>query len=84
MVSATRRPPWPPTAAFWGLYGKAHPVVFFGEPRGVNAGKFPVWDTPLGRLVAIICFDLNFTGLTRRVAAAGAQLVAAPCFYRWR
>lgn len=67
-----------PDGRFLGVYGKAHPVVFFGEPAGVNAGKFPTWDTPLGRLAAIICFDLNFTGPARRVAAAGARLIAVP------
>jgi apolipoprotein N-acyltransferase len=67
-----------PDGRFLGVYGKAHPVVFFGEPRGVNAGKFPTWGTPLGPLAAIICFDLNFTGPARRVAQAGAQLIAVP------
>ncbi len=67
-----------PDGRFLGVYGKAHPVVFFGEPAGVNTGKFPTWDTPLGRLAAIICFDLNFTGPARRVAAAGARLIAVP------
>jgi len=67
-----------PDGRFLGLYGKAHPVVFFGEPAGVNAGLFPTWDTPLGRLAAIICFDLNFTGPARRVAQGGAHLIAVP------
>jgi len=67
-----------PDGRFLGVYGKAHPVVFFGEPAGINAGKFPVYETPLGRLATIICFDLNFTGPAREVAQAGAQLVAVP------
>ena len=67
-----------PDGNFLGLYGKAHPVVFFGEPRGINAGRFPTWQTPLGHLAAIICFDLNFTDPARRVASGGAQLIAVP------
>jgi len=67
-----------PDGAFLGLYGKAHPTVFGGEPYGINAGTFPVYDTPEARLATIICFDLDFTDASRHVAAQGAQLVAAP------
>ena len=44
-----------PSGDFLGIYGKAHPVVFGGEPYGINAGTFPVYNSPLGRLATIIC-----------------------------
>ncbi|MBN1428489.1 MAG: apolipoprotein N-acyltransferase [Anaerolineae bacterium] len=67
-----------PGGEFLGIYGKAHPTVFGGEPYGINAGTFPVYDTPLGKLGTIICFDLNFTDASRRLASQGAQFIAVP------
>lgn len=65
-----------PEGEFLGIYGKAHPTVFGGEPYGINVGGFPVYDTPLGRIGTIICFDLDFTDTSRRLAAQGAQFIA--------
>jgi len=67
-----------PEGEFLGIYGKAHPVVFGGEPYGINAGTFPVYDTELARLATIICYDLNFTDASRKLAAQGAQLIGVP------
>ncbi len=67
-----------PSGEFLGIYGKAHPTVFGGEPRGINAGTYPVYDTPLGRLATIICYDMDFTDVSRIVAGQGAQLIAVP------
>ena len=41
-------------------------------------GSFPVYKTPLGTLATIICYDLNYTDVTRRMAQQGAQIIAAP------
>jgi predicted amidohydrolase len=38
----------------------------------------PVLDTRVGRLAVIICYDLEFPELTRRLALAGTQLLAVP------
>lgn len=38
----------------------------------------PVFDTSAGRIGVVICYDLEFPEVTRRVAAQGAQIVAAP------
>jgi predicted amidohydrolase len=38
----------------------------------------PVVDTRVGRIAAVICYDLEFPELTRAVALAGAQLLAVP------
>ncbi|HSM72051.1 MAG TPA: carbon-nitrogen hydrolase family protein [Anaerolineales bacterium] len=67
-----------PDGEFSEPYAKAHPVLFAGEPYGLNVGTFPVYDTPLGTLAFIICYDLNYTDVTRKMAAQGAQIIAAP------
>lgn len=67
-----------PEGEFLGIYGKAHPTVFGGEPYGINAGTFPVYETPLGTLGIIICFDLDFTDASRKLTSQGAQFIAVP------
>jgi apolipoprotein N-acyltransferase len=66
-----------PTGSFLGVFGKDHPVVFNGE-RGTSLGVYPVYDTPHGKLATIICYDLNFTDTSRRMAQQGAQIIAVP------
>lgn len=60
-----------------GLYHKMHPVQFVetGLPR--NKVPVPV-NTPLGRLGPQICYDLAFEDGTRRMAAAGAEILITP------
>lgn len=67
-----------PNGEFSDLYAKAHPVLFAGEPYGLNVGTFPVFDTEIGKLATMICYDLNYTDVTRKMAAKGAQIIAAP------
>ncbi len=67
-----------PVGKFSQPYAKAHPVLFAGEPYGINVGTYPVFETPLGTLASIICYDLNYTEVTRRMARQGAQIIAAP------
>ena len=67
-----------PDGEFSDLYAKAHPVLFAGEPYGLNVGTFPVFDTEIGTLATMICYDLNYTDVTRKMAAQGAQIIAAP------
>jgi predicted amidohydrolase len=38
----------------------------------------PIVDTSVGRIAVMICYDLEFPELTRAVALAGADLIAAP------
>ncbi len=66
-----------PDGRFLGVYGKDHPVVWLGE-RSLTRGAYPAYQTPLGTLGTIICYDLNFTDTARKTAAAGAQLIAVP------
>jgi apolipoprotein N-acyltransferase len=66
-----------PSGEFGEIYGKNHPA---GEPSIVSAGRYPVYDTDLGRLATMICMDTNFTDSARNLARQGAQLIAAPAF----
>ena len=67
-----------PDGEFSDLYAKSHPVLFAGEPYGLNVGNYPVYETPLGTLATIICYDLNYTDVTRKLANKGAQIILAP------
>ena len=67
-----------PDGEFSDLYAKSHPVLFAGEPYGLNVGNYPVYETPLGTLATIICYDLNYTDVTRKLANKGAQIIVAP------
>lgn len=66
-----------PTGDFLGVFGKDHPVVFGGETSPTR-GTYPVYDTPIGRLGTIICYDLDYTDTARKLAAQGAQLIGVP------
>ncbi len=67
-----------PNGEFSDLYAKAHPVLFAGEPYGLNVGTFPVFETPIGTIATMICYDLNYTDVTRKIASKGAQIITAP------
>ena len=67
-----------PNGEFSELYAKAHPVLFAGEPYGLNVGTFPVYDSEIGKLATMICYDGNYTDVTRKLAAQGAQIIVAP------
>jgi apolipoprotein N-acyltransferase len=65
-----------PTGEFLGVYGKTHPTVFSGEPKTISRGVYPVYDTPIGKLATMICFDADFTDVARRLGRQGAQIIA--------
>ncbi len=66
-----------PQGEFLGVFGKDHPVTFGGE-TSLTRGTYPVYDTPLGKLGTIICYDLDFTDTARKLARQGAQIIAVP------
>jgi len=66
-----------PSGEFLGVFGKDHPVTFAGETSPTR-GTYPVYDTELGKLATIICYDQDYTDTTQRMARQGAQLVAVP------
>jgi apolipoprotein N-acyltransferase len=66
-----------PQGDFLGVFGKDHPVAFGGETSPTR-GTYPVYDTPLGKVGTIICYDQDYTDTTRKLARQGVQLVAVP------
>ncbi len=66
-----------PDGNFLGKFGKDHPVVFGGE-TSLSRGTYPVYDTKIGKVSTIICYDLDYTDTTRKMVAQGAQLIGVP------
>jgi len=64
-----------PSGEFSDVYAKNHAPP--GEPLSPTAGAYPVYDTPLGRLAAMICHDANYTDVARKLTRNGAQLISA-------
>jgi predicted amidohydrolase len=62
-----------------GIYRKAH-LPLLGVDRYVTPGDtgFRVWETPVGRIGMLICYDLRFPEAMRAVALNGADVVALP------
>ena len=66
-----------PDGRFLGVYGKDHPGTFAGDENDFQ-GDFPVYDTDLGPLATIICYDLDYTDTARIMTRGGARLIATP------
>ncbi len=64
-----------PSGEFSPVYAKNHNAP--GESLSPTAGVYPVFDTPFGKMAALICHDANYTDVSRRLAANGSQLLAA-------
>ncbi len=63
---------------FIGVYRKTH--LYFEEKLWFTQGDtgFKVWDTPIGRIGIMICFDWFFPESARTLALKGAQIIAHP------
>ncbi len=61
-----------------GLYRKTH--LFFEEKLWFSPGDtgFRVWETPIGRIGIMICFDWFFPESARTLALRGADIIAHP------
>jgi apolipoprotein N-acyltransferase len=70
-----------PSGEFLGVYGKTHPTVFSGEPKTISRGVYPIYDTPMGRLATMICFDADFTDVARQYGRQGAEMIADPSLF---
>lgn len=69
---------WAPSGEVLGVYAKTKRVVMEGEsfPPGT---EYPAFETSLGPLGMVICFDLDFpNGPVRKVTETGARIIAAP------
>lgn len=65
-----------PDGTFSQVYNKTH--IPPGERYDFPGGSFPVFETSLGRMAALICADGNYTDIARHLTKNGAQLIAAP------
>jgi predicted amidohydrolase len=61
-----------------GTYRKTH--LFFEEKLWFAPGDtgFRIWQTPIGRIGVMVCFDWYFPESCRTLALRGAQLIAHP------
>ncbi len=71
-----------PTGKVIGVYHKMFPTI--GEiESGITPGEGPgVFDTDLGRMGMVICFDLNFPEAMYGTAEAGAEVIFFSSWYR--
>lgn len=64
-----------------GHYSKTHPVG--DEQKYLHRGtQYPVFDTKLGKLGIVICYDVCFPETTRLLTVAGAEVVLVPAAWR--
>ena len=62
-----------------GVYRKMHLFSLLGEDRAFDGGdSWLLADTSLGKIGVIICYDLRFPELSRRLALEGAQIICVP------
>lgn len=62
-----------------GTYRKIHLFSLLGEDRAFAGGNNRLLaDTSLGKIGVIICYDLRFPELSRRLAVEGAQVICVP------
>jgi predicted amidohydrolase len=62
-----------------GRYSKTHNVAK-EEPDNTNGTEFPVFDTELGRLGMLVCYDRQLPETSRILAIKGAGLILVPAF----
>jgi predicted amidohydrolase len=70
-----------PDGALGGRYSKSHPLP--GELYDAG-GELPVFDTALGRMGVLICFDRQPPENARILALKGAQFIVVPAFGKVR
>jgi predicted amidohydrolase len=63
---------------FMGVYRKTH--LFYEEKLWFSPGNtgFKVWETPVGNIGIMICFDWFFPESARTLALKGADIIAHP------
>lgn len=62
-----------------GTYRKLHLFSLLGEDRAFDSGdRWLLADTSVGRVGVIICYDLRFPELSRRLTLEGADVICIP------
>jgi predicted amidohydrolase len=68
---------WNPAGQIAGIYHKVH--LPLGEGEYVAAGNsYPVFETDLGPLGMLVCWDNQYPEAARALALNGAKLIAVP------
>ena len=62
-----------------GVYRKLHLFSLLGEDKAFDGGdSWLLADTSIGKIGVIICYDLRFPELSRRLAVEGARVICVP------
>ena len=62
-----------------GIYRKLHLFSLLGEDKAFDSGdSWLLADTSIGKVGVIICYDLRFPELSRRLALEGADVICVP------
>jgi omega-amidase len=62
-----------------GVYRKLHLFSLLGEDKAFDSGdSWLMVETSLGKIGVIICYDLRFPELSRRLALEGAAVICVP------
>lgn len=62
-----------------GVYRKIHLFSLLGEDRAFSGGdSWLLAETSIGKVGVIICYDVRFPELSRRLAVEGAQVICVP------
>lgn len=62
-----------------GVYRKIHLFSLLGEDNAFSGGdSWLLAETTIGRVGVIICYDLRFPELSRRLALEGAEVICVP------
>lgn len=62
-----------------GTYRKIHLFSLLGEDKAFSGGdNWLLADTSIGKVGVIICYDLRFPELSRRLAVEGAEIICIP------
>ncbi len=62
-----------------GKYRKTHLFPLTSEKKYFTPGnKIEVFDTPIGKVGLLICYEIRFPELARKLAKMGAEIIAVP------
>lgn len=62
-----------------GKYRKLHLFPLMEEDKHfIEGSELPVFDTPLGKIGIMLCYDLRFPEVARKLALSGAELIFVP------